>query len=135
MSNRNSSAFTLAEVLISLFVLLSSIYVLSGLQFRSARKVLQSADEIERVFFVKKQLYNLYLTPPKKDKPLKITIENPDIIITAHKQEIDKKKSSLKNLVEKITIIWAQGDWKRGLREHRIKMISFVPRPKNKKKK
>ena len=132
---RKSRSFTLAEVLIALVILTSSIYVLSGLQFRAGRKVLFSSDEVERVFFVKKQLYNLYLNPPKKDKPLKITVEDPDIVITAHKREIDKKKSSLKGLEKDIDIIWTTGEWTRGLRTNEIKMISFTKKIKKDKKK
>lgn len=127
--------FTLAEVMISLFILTSAVYVLSNLQFRSSRRVLKSSDEIERVFPVKKTLYNLFFKPPQKDKPVKLQLEEPEVTITAHKQEIDKKKSSLKNFADKVDIIWAKGEWQRGTRTEEVKIISFVPKPKKKKKK
>ena len=128
------SAFTFAEVLLSLMILTGSVYIMSGLQFKSGRKVLSSADEIDRIFAVKKQLYNLYFQPPKKDKPKKVIIPDPDVTITSHIRQIDKKKSALKDFVKDINIIWADGTWKRGTEIRSLKIISFAPKPKDKKK-
>ena len=124
----NKNAFTFAEVLLALLVLTGSMYVYSGLQFRAAAKVRKSVGQVERVFFIKKYLYQLYTQPPTKDKPLKVTIEDPETIITTHKQSINKKKSSLKAFEQEIDIIWSQGEWSDGLKKHSMKMISFVPK-------
>jgi len=129
------SAFTLLEVLISIGVLASSIYVLSNLQIRSRMQVLKKAEEVERIFFVKKHLYQLFLAPPETDKPEKIEIEKPDIKIVSGKQSIDPKKSSLKDFSKEIDIIWTTGSWKREPDILSMKMISFVQKPKPKSKK
>lgn len=96
---------------------------------------MKSAQEVERIFFLKKELYNLYLNPPQKDKPQKITVENPSFEITAHKQEVDKKKSELKDFADKLDIVWAEGMWESGIGTHKLKMISFVPKERMKKEK
>jgi len=128
--NKMNPAFTLMEVLIATVVVASSIYVLSNLHIRSRLKVLRSAEEIERVFFVKKYLYQLYLQPPTKSKPFKATIEKPDMRITTHKADINPKKSSLRRFAKEIDIIWSEGTWERPGDTPLIKMISFVPKPK-----
>jgi hypothetical protein len=131
---RKNNSFTFAEVLLSLMILTGSVYIMSGLHFKSGRKVRSSADEIDRVFAVKKQLYDLYFNPPKKDKPKKVILPDPEITITTHTRPIDKKKSALKNFAKEINIIWADGTWKRGTEIRSLKMISFAPKPKPKKK-
>lgn len=129
---KKNNAFTLAEVLLSLFILTGAVYVLSNLQFKSSRKVIKSTSEIERVFPIKKQLYAYFLQPPKTDRPLKVTLDDPNVVITAHKQEIDKKKSELKDFAKNVDIIWAEGEWTSGSRKETIKLISFVPKPEKK---
>jgi len=132
---QNKSAFTLAEVIISLFILTTSVYLLSNLQFRALDKARSTKDEIIRIFFIKKYIYQLYSTPPTGEKPLKFEMENPDIVITAYKQEIDNRKSSLKEFSKDIDIIWSNGNWKKaGILDKNLKMISFVHKPKEKKK-
>jgi len=123
-----SKGFTFAEVLLALFVLATSMYLLSNLQFRSLMKVSDGREEIERVFLIKKALYELFLDPilKKKDKQIVEKLEKPEVVITSHNKAIDKKKSVLKDFAEDIDIIWAEGTWKSGMRNRRSKMISFV---------
>ena len=123
---QKNSSFTLIEVAFSLFILITSVYLLSNLQFRALDKARATKDEIIRVFFIKKYLYKLYISLPKKDKPLKVVMENPNVVITSHKQEINKK-SSLKQFAKDIDIIWTSGNWKQaGIFDKELKMISFV---------
>ena len=130
-----SKAFTFAEVLLSLLVLTSSVYVFSKLQFKSIFRTEKSTQEVERVFFVKKYLYKLYLSPPAKNKKtIKKTITEPEVVITANRQDIDPKKSSLKKLSKKLEIIWSKGSWESGPDKREIKMISFVTKNKPDKK-
>ena len=68
---KSSPAFTLLEVLIAITVLTTSVFILSRLQIKARLRVIQKAEEIERVFFVKKYLYELFLKPPRKDRPRK----------------------------------------------------------------
>lgn len=126
ITHPTSSAFTFAEVLLALLVLTSSMYIYSGLQYRALAKVRRSTGQIDRVFFIKKFLYQLYAKPPIADKPLKVTLTDPDTVITAYKQQIDPKKSSLKSFAKEIDIIWSQGTWNEGTDKRSMKMISFV---------
>ena len=48
------------EVLIAMTVLASSIYILSNRQIRSRMIVIRKAEEIERVFFVKKYFLHAF---------------------------------------------------------------------------
>lgn len=130
-------AFTLAEVLIALFILTGSVYVLSGLTFRSSRKVMHSADEVERIFFLKKYSYFYTLHPGKvkAEKPQKISLENPDVQITVERKGIDSKKSALKDFAKEIEIVFTEGTWSKGTQKHRLNMISFVPKPQEKTEK
>ena len=130
----NKSAFTFVEVLIALLVLAVSMYFYADLQTRAIRKVQKSANTIERIFHIKKYLYQLYLSPPTGNKPLKVVMEDPEIIITANKQEINKRKSSLATFTNEIDIIWSKGEWLKGPLEQTVKMISFVPKQQEEKK-
>ncbi len=122
------NAFTFVEVLIALLVLAVSMYFYADLQTRAIRKVQKSANTIERIFHLKKYLYQLYLAPPTGDKPLKIVMEDPEIIITANKEEIHKRKSELAPFANEIDIIVSDGKWLKGPLEQTVKMISFVPK-------
>lgn len=120
-----NNAFTFAEVLLALLVLTGSMYIYSNLQYRAINKVRRSTGTVDRVFFIKKFLYQLYAKPPTK-KPLKVTLTDPDTVITAYKQEINQKKSSLKSFADEIDIIWSEGTWTEGFNKRSMKMISFV---------
>ena len=121
---RKRDAFTLAEVLVATAVLASSVFVLPRLHYGSLVRVSGSAQTIERIFFVKKFLYKLWLEPPVKEKPEKHELERPQMLVVTKKHEIDPKKSSLKEFSEEIDIIEAEGSW--GQDGKKINMISFV---------
>lgn len=121
---KKRNAFTLIEVLIATAVLGSSVAVLSRLHFGSLMRVAESSQKIERIFFVKKYLYQLWLTPPTKEKPEKHALEKPELQVLTQKREIDQKKSSLKEFAKEIDIIQAEGTW--GEKKQKIQMISFV---------
>jgi len=125
---RKPDAFTIIKVLIATAVLASSVFVLSRLQFNSWLKVNLSTQTVERVFFVKKYLYQLLLAPPTKDKPEKVSLDKPELHIKTSKREIDPKKSSLKEFAQEIDIIQSQGTWgeEQGTNKKTINMISFV---------
>ncbi|MBU1007631.1 hypothetical protein KKA53_00955 [Candidatus Dependentiae bacterium] len=124
----NKSGFTFAEVLLALLVLTGSMYVYSGLQYRAIAKVRKSTGQIDRVFFIKKFLYQLYTKPAKAQKKRTLKLTTPDTAITTHKQKIDPKKSSLKSFAKEIDIIWSQGEWNENIniKPAKITMISFV---------
>lgn len=131
---QKQSGFTFAEVLISLAILTSAVYIYSGLQFRSSMKLQRSAHEIERVFFVKRALYRLFISPQKKRKLVRETLDEPEMTVVSQTQSIDEKKSSLKAFSKDIDIIASRGEWDDGRRKRMIKMISFAPKQKKKKK-
>jgi hypothetical protein len=132
MSNKKEG-FTLAEVLLSLTILVTSVYTLSRIQIRSSFKVAKNREEIHRVFLIKKELYKLFLNPKVKEKPFVTKLETPLTKITSHKQEIHKK-SELNQFTKEIDIIWAEGEWKYNDNNYSLKMISFAPKPIKKEK-
>ena len=126
MKNRAAKAFTLPEVLIALFVLSSSMVVLSTNQTRSLFRVLRGRDEIERIFFIKQRLYELFLTPPKTDKQAVEKRETPEVKITSGKAEIDKKSEVYEQFKDRVAVVRSHGGWKRGQSDVALSMVSFV---------
>lgn len=124
------NGFTFAEVLLAISLLSFSAYVLSKIQVSKIVETRIDSEKIHRIFFVKKYLYQLYFNPPTSNKPLKIELTNPKLSIVAHKQEIDKKKSMLKDFADDLVIIYSEGTWKRPRTVEKLKMISFVPKSK-----
>ena len=121
--------------MVAIATLAVSIYILSNLQFRSIKKVMSSVDKIERIFFIKKYLYKLFITSEsvkhsESGKPLKTVLDSPKITIISHHEKINEKKSSLKQFSKKIDIIWSEGRWKKAGKEQVVKMISFKLRKK-----
>jgi type II secretory pathway pseudopilin PulG len=131
--NDHSPGFTFVEILLALTILAGSMYIFSGIQFRAVNKVRKSVNEVERVFFIKKELYKLFLDTNNK-KPKKITIAQPEIVIETSRRKIDPKKSALKDFEKEIDIIVATGNWKDGPDQRSMSMISFIEKPKPKKK-
>ena len=70
-SARFSDGFTLMEVLIALFILTSSVYVLFDIQIKSVFRTFRDREIIERVFLVKRDCYELFMDTPDKYGQLK----------------------------------------------------------------
>lgn len=119
------SAFTLIEVLIALFILATTGFVLSSVQMRSFMRVKKDQQNIQRIFLIKKELYKLLLTPPESEKPVVQKLENPEMRMTSGMIEIPKK-SSLRNFKDNLRIIQTEADWKDAGLVRKEKMISFV---------
>jgi len=130
---KTKKAFTLIETLFAIGILAVSITILSSLQIRSVLNVLKGKEDIDRIFWVKKALYSIFLDVPQKTKPVIETIENLDLTISSQVVDIDKK-SSLKDFADNIQIIHSEGRWSTDLGARSIKMISFVLKPEEKKK-
>lgn len=126
--------FTILEVLLSMFILISCIYVLTNLQIRSIFRVLGDRDTIDRVFLVKKALYSTLYGSGKLRKPLKEIVENPK---TSIKTECDtiNKKSEAANLPENIRFLKAKGRWESNAKKREITMLSFVSLPDKEREK
>jgi len=130
---KRSDAFTIAEILIALFVLASSMSVLADLQVKSMFRVQRGRDEIERMPLIKEQLYRLFARPePPSKKEQLITVKEPKTVIKMGMNDIDKKSSLFAQFKNDISVIWAEGSWKRGNRDATMKMISFVTKPPEK---
>lgn len=122
---KQTPAFTLIEVMIALFILATTGFVLSSVQMRSYLRVETNRKNVERVYLIKKELYQLLMTPPKSDKPVVVKLENPILRITSNMVEIPKK-SSLYSFKDNLRIIQSEADWKDAGRVRKEKMISFV---------
>ena len=133
----NKPAFTFAEILIALSVLTVSMYLFAGLQFRSMNRAKKGIEYVDRVFFVKKELYELYMREEedekKPEKPTMVEIENPNIKIVTERQKINKK-SSLKDFGDEIDLILSKGTWESGPSKRSMNMVTFAPKPKKKEK-
>lgn len=119
------SAFTLIEVLIALFILATTGFVLSSVQMRSFMRVKKDQQNIKRIFLIKKELYKLLVTPPESEKPVVQKLENPEMRMTSGMIEIPKK-SSLRSFKDNLRIIQTEADWKDTGLVRKEKMISFL---------
>jgi len=122
---KQTQAFTLIEVMIALFILATTGFVLSSVQMRSYMRVESNRKNVERVYLIKKELYQLLMSPPKTDKPVVVKLEDPVLRITSNMVEVPKK-SSLHVFNDNLRIIQSQADWKDAGLVRKEKMISFV---------
>ncbi len=67
---KNKEGFTLLEVLLSLLILVAAVSIISDLQIRLMMRMRSGRENIDRVFLVKKELYDIFLRLPKKEKPI-----------------------------------------------------------------
>lgn len=129
---KNKPGFTLFEVLLAMGILTLAVTQISDLQFRSLFRVLQDRENIERVFFVKREVYKNFWSekPPQKELPKKEIqqVEDPELKLTTEVLDIDPK-SSLKTFKSKIKIIHTSGDWKSSNGSKNITMVGLVFRP------
>lgn len=131
------SAFTLIEVLLALFILATAATILSNLQGRAIFRVFKSRDDIEKLFFIKKDLYTLLGNEPEDQKKRVNKLEELEMTIRSELVDLHAK-SSLKAFRDKIKIAQAEGVWIQGAGEPQVKMITFAfvpPKDKDKEKK
>lgn len=145
------SGFTIIEVLLALFILVSSVYVLSNVQIRSVRRVFRDRDEVDRVFLVKKEWMQAYITPfqDKNDQEIKPVKRDyvepmPEVkIVTARNMLArsllgkTKKDDTSKGNQDPLELITTEGTWQKGEAKESIKFVGMVYKPveKDKKKK
>jgi hypothetical protein len=136
--NKNC-AFTFLEVLLALFILIASVSIFSGLQFKSLTQVWRGKEDIDRVFLIKKEFLEILLNVPDKeravarmrDRPIKTVLEDPQTVMISELFDIDKK-SSLNKFADSIDIIRTTGEWDSGTAKRNIKFLSFTLKPPNK---
>jgi len=131
---KKNPAFTFMEVLIAMGILTATVMLTSKEQMRSIFRVMRDRDKIEKIFLLKKDLYNHYFkTPdPKQKKKFTVNLEEPEIKITTEFIDI-QKKSSLKDFAKKIYLVKATGEWKQEDENRQADMITLVVRPPEKK--
>ena len=127
-----SKGFTIFEVLIAVFILVSSVFVLSDLQIRSSFRVLRDREYIDRVFLVKKDFYHTLIQIPKVGKTQVTSIEDPDIKVTTVAEEIGKK-SALKEMKEKLLMVRSEGVWESGPHTRKLTMLGYLIKPDEEK--
>lgn len=129
------SGFTLIEVLMSIFILVSSVYVLSDLQIRSMFRVITDREQIERFFLVKKDFFQVLSKVPEKFKRITNKIEDPQVTLVTDVVDLNAK-SSLKIFKDKLKILQSEGIWQSGIRKRKVMMIGLIVKsdPEEKKK-
>jgi prepilin-type N-terminal cleavage/methylation domain-containing protein len=131
---KNRHGFTLIEVLMAIFILVSSVYVLTDLQIRSLFRVLKDRGEIDRVYLIKKESYTHYLTPPKEEKPITKKIDDPVTNIKTEIVEINKK-SVFHEFKDSINLVKTTGSWKEKMATQEITMMTIVEKSQKEEKK
>lgn len=123
--HKNSSAFTFVEVLLALVILATSMTLLSNLQSRSIFRVLDSREQVDRMFHIKRALYEFLLQPKKTRRPRVARIADPESKIISEMREINRK-SSLYPLRKNIVLISSRGEWESGPKKKSMTMIGFL---------
>ena len=128
------NGFTIIEVLLAMFILVSSVYVLSNLQIRYIFRVLKDRDEIDRVFLVKKELYLAMFDKEKSNKRTTTEIEDLSTKIVTEPVSVEKK-SSLKDLTGEVRLLKSVGSWEKDMKKREIVMVSIISKPADKEEK
>ncbi|MDQ5890971.1 MAG: hypothetical protein QG604_845 [Candidatus Dependentiae bacterium] len=123
---RLRTGFTLMEVMVSLFILSSSMFVLSELQVRSMIRVWQSREDIDRVYVIKKFLYKMYLNPSDARKTSQ-KFEEPPMHMVIEPVEINKK-SALAPYAKQLHYLKATAKWARGTSTRTLNLFAIAPR-------
>ena len=126
MQRRN--AFTMFEIILSLFVLSSSVYVLTSLQMRALFRVLKDRDEVEKVFLMKRRLYEVFYKPVEEIKPSKEKLEEVGIILNRNFIEIGPK-SALREYKKILQLVYVQAEWHRDAIKRDERMVAIIGKP------
>jgi len=123
------SGFTIVEVMISLFILSTSMFVLSELQIRSMLRVWQSREDIDRVYIIKKFLYRMYVRPADARKTAQ-KFDDPQMHMSIEPIEISKK-SVLAPYAKSLQYLKATATWSRGTATRTLNLFALAPRATN----
>jgi len=123
---KRAPAFTIMEVMVALFILSSSLFVLSELQVRSMLRVWQSREDIDRVYVIKKYLYRMFLQPENARRTSQ-RLEEPPMRLVIEPVEIHKK-SSLAPYAKSLQFLQASATWSRGNTERTLYLLALAPR-------
>ena len=135
--NRIHLAFTMVEVLMALGILVVAVTIVARLQFNALMRVLDDRNDLEHVFFIKKEQYLQSLRMHKEQKKYVQKLEDPEMKITSQVMAVDPK-SSLAPLKHRLFLVQTVGTWKYNRVERSSAMTSLVMRhekPKEQEKK
>ncbi len=109
-----SQGFTTIEVIIAMFILASSVYVLSDVQVRSMFKMLRDRDMLQKIFIIKKKAVEYVPLIPKKFKPSKEKLEDVDVMLRVESFEFPKKSLLRDLLSDELDCLHISGEWRQG---------------------
>ncbi len=121
----------LLEVFLAMSIATVAIAVASNLQLRAWIRITRDHDELEKVFLIKKNLYDAYQDQAQRTKKIVTQLEQPAMKITTDVEGIPKK-SSLAPLKESAKIVRSVGVWKFENAARYISMILVMPRSESK---
>jgi len=121
------AAFTIVEVMVALFILSTSIFVLSELQIRSMLRVWQCREDLDRVYVMKKYLYRMYISPQEARKTSQ-KLDQPSMQLVVEPQGIHKK-SVLAPFGKSLQFLKATAQWQRGSTTKMLQLMALARRP------
>ncbi len=129
----NKGAFTLLEVLMALGIVIMAVSIIANLQIRSLDRMLRDRDDLEKIFLLKRTVYESFLNPPQDQKKGTTKLEDPEVTLTTLVENVSSK-SSLAPLKDRLRIVRTRAEWKLMKDKREASMITFVPKPPAEKK-
>ncbi len=135
------AGFTLLEVLLALFILVTALYVLSQAQIKSVQRVLRNREEVNRIFLVKKAWLEAFIKPSKDNKKsVTQKFKDPEVKIITAQQKLmrsllNRAQKDIKKSRDLLRAIMAQGEWTSGLFNEKIVVGGFVYKAEEKEEK
>jgi len=151
---KSRTGFTLIESLLAILVLGLFVSVITRLEVNTLSVLTRRRERIDRIFLIKKDLYEFFLRFSSLVEPFSLEseqkgtnnidkviidkVQQPNVKISVSASEISSK-SSLSNFKDFVRIVFAEGEWTEGEESHRgaarkLNMISFVLAPSKEKK-
>lgn len=131
---KKNGGFTLIEVMIAMGVLTTSVFFISEIMLKSLVRIQENQDNIEKVFFIKRELYLNFFKIPINEKKVVTRLEDPILNLTTEVEDI-ANKSSLKDYKDVVKIMKSRGLWKKDNKPKESEMLSLVFIPKKEVKK
>ena len=111
---KNHHGFTTIEVIVAMFILASSVYVLADVQVRSMFKILRDRELLQKIFILKKKTAEFVPLISKEFKPSKEKLEDMELTLRVESFEFPKKSLLRELLGEDLDCLRTTGEWKSG---------------------
>lgn len=135
--------FTIVEVLLAMFILISAIFVLSNLQMRAIYRVMKDKKTARNIYLVKKKLH-LAMMPERKKKvdankinkklSDQISADEQSVKVAISSKDIDKK-SKLVAFAKGMRMVKAEGTFDDRGKKQKIFMSTLIQEPEKKEEK